>query len=606
MGDTPGAAKKFINNPTDVVDEMIEGVLATSPWLCKVAGHNVLVRKDIESVRERQVTLISGGGSGHEPAHAGYVGEGMLSAAVLGGMFASPSVSAILAAIQTCTVRGAPGCLLIVKNYTGDRLNFGLAVEKARSEGLNVEMVVVADDCALPRDKGITGRRGVAGTVFVHKVAGAAAAVGLPLDSVHAEALSAAESVGTLGVALSTCTLPGQPVSNRLQGNKIEIGLGIHGEAGIRQIDHPVKADDLVDEMLTAITGGAQPYIAVSKDDQVCVLINNLGGTPTLELYICARRAIAQLRAAGAHVIRAYVGPFMTSLEMQGVSLSVLQVDPLMLARLDAVTSAPAWAHGSPLHAAPWTEIAPALPSVTAPQASSASVVADGEPASSTVTTIPRAIATDGTPLEAHGQLDRKKTEMMLAAMCAALESEEPNLTKWDLIAGDGDCGMTLKRGADAVASALFADKLPLHSGPALLTALADIVSESTGGTSGALIEVGLRAGASSLREGATWPEAFEAGVSAVKFYGGAEQGYRTMLDALLPAVDAVKEGDWAAAAAAAKRGADATADMASMAGRSNYVPREQLRGVPDPGAMAMAILLAAATQWSKYAEPQS
>eukprot|EP00037_Helgoeca_nana_P030497 m.377545 g.377545 ORF g.377545 m.377545 type:complete len:239 (-) comp28206_c0_seq4:1591-2307(-) len=218
---------------------MVAGVLATTPSLRKVVGHNVLVRADIETIRCTQVTLISGGGSGHEPAHAGYIGAGMLSAAVLGGMFASPSVGAILAAIRTCTVRGAPGCLLIVKNYTGDRLNFGLALEKARADGLDVEMVVVADDCALPRDKGITGRRGVAGTVFVHKVAGAAAETGLPLDSVHAEAMSAADSVGTLGVALTTCTLPGQPVSDRLSGSKIEIGLGIHGESGIRLYHAP-------------------------------------------------------------------------------------------------------------------------------------------------------------------------------------------------------------------------------------------------------------------------------------------------------------------------------------------------------------------------------
>lgn len=244
----PTHEKKFTNDPKDVVEEMIEGIIATTPSVIQIEGFNALVRSDIEVVRAQQVTIISGGGSGHEPAHAGYIGQGMLSGAVFGGMFASPSVSAILATIKTCTFPGAPGCVLVVKNYTGDRLNFGLALEQARGAGLACDMVVVADDCALPRDKGITGRRGVAGTVFVHKVVGAAAEAGLSLPEVVAEARAAAASVGTMGVALTTCTLPGTKPSDRLADGLIEVGLGIHGEPGTRRCE-ALAADRLVDEV---------------------------------------------------------------------------------------------------------------------------------------------------------------------------------------------------------------------------------------------------------------------------------------------------------------------------------------------------------------------
>lgn len=313
-------------------------------------------------------------------------------------------------------------------------------------------------------------------------------------------------------------------------------------------------------------------------------MINNLGGTPLLELYICARRAVAQLRSRGAQVVRAYVGPFMTSLEMQGVSLSILQVDPLMLARLDAPTAAPAWSPSQPISAVPAQEI-------IAPQGASAQT-ADSDGAASRVS--------------AHksSDVDVDRAKMVLAAIAATLESEEGNLTAWDRAAGDGDCGATMKRGADALAMALFEETLPLSPAHALLDALADLVSGSMGGTSGVLFEIGLRAGSTAMRDGGGWSDAFAAGVAAIKFYGGADVGYRTMLDALLPAAKAASEGDWSAAAVAAREGAEGTRSMASLAGRSNYVDPSALAGVPDPGAMAVAAMLTAATAWAAPSSP--
>jgi Dak1 domain len=217
------SSKKLINSPSQVVPDAVEGLLLTDSRLRRVSNLNIVVRSDIESAKKKYVSIICGGGAGHEPAHAGFVGEGMLSAAVFGNVFASPSVSAILAAIRVCS--GPKGVLLIVKNYTGDKLNFGMAMEKAKREKIDVRMVIVDDDCALPVGKGITGGRGVAGVVFVHKIAGAAAAAGRSLAEVHAEATNSVKLIGTLGIALTTCTVPGAPSSQRLAGPRTyEVG----------------------------------------------------------------------------------------------------------------------------------------------------------------------------------------------------------------------------------------------------------------------------------------------------------------------------------------------------------------------------------------------
>lgn len=221
-------AKKFINNPNDVVTEFIEGLVETYPGLQYLDGLpevKVVLRADVSAADYDKVAVISGGGSGHEPAQAGYVGEGMLTAAICGDVFASPPVDSIIAGIRAVT--GPMGCLLVVTNYTGDRLNFGLAAELAKTEGFKVETVIVGDDCALPPPRGISGRRGLAGTVLVHKVAGAAAAAGLSLEEVAAEAKHASEMVGTMGVALTVCSLPGQATSDRLGPEKMELGLGV-------------------------------------------------------------------------------------------------------------------------------------------------------------------------------------------------------------------------------------------------------------------------------------------------------------------------------------------------------------------------------------------
>src|SRR5271154_4699599 len=226
--------KKFINRPQDVVEEMLQGLVVLHPGSLRLPGHKALVRADAEQVRQRQVAILSGGGSGHEPAHAGYIGAGMLSAAIAGEVFTSPSTDTVFAAIKA--VAGKPGALLVVKNYTGDRLNFGLAAEMARSEGIPVEMVIVNDDVALTRTGPLTGARGLAGTVFIHKLVGAAPAEGSSLLEVASFGKEAIESLTTMSVSFSAGTLPavGKP-SFELGGDEMELGVGVYGELGGRE-----------------------------------------------------------------------------------------------------------------------------------------------------------------------------------------------------------------------------------------------------------------------------------------------------------------------------------------------------------------------------------
>mmetsp|Transcript_17901 Transcript_17901/g.35349 ORF Transcript_17901/g.35349 Transcript_17901/m.35349 type:complete len:607 (+) Transcript_17901:51-1871(+) len=597
------SSKKFINDPVDVVEEMVQGVLSVhADTLVRLEGFTVLLHRDIEVVKQRQVVLLSGGGSGHEPAHAGFIGNGMLSGAILGGVFASPSIASILAAIRAAA--GPMGVLLVVKNYTGDRINFGQAALLAQAEGIKVATVVVADDCALPEGKGITGGRGVAGTVFVHKVAGALAASGGSLDEVLFAAKRVASRVKTLGVALTTCTVPGTPPSDRLLGKDvIEIGLGIHGEPGTRQSTWQ-PADALAEEMVKVTLGRM-----ASTPKKVALLVNNLGGTPPMEVFVMVTACRKALSSRGIEAQRIVAGPLMTSLEMQGVSVSLLPLpdsnpgddpsgddDGTLLAHLDSPTDAPGW---------------PAVSSV--PPLAKALVIAAVPPP--TPTPLSSVDGGDAEEAESSGSGEAAVLLAMLRAACEALNQAEPLLTKWDQVAGDGDCGITFQRGAKAILEA--APKYPLSNPSKLCAAIADTISGSMGGTSGALLEIFFRTASLKHRDSSgDWVSAFCGGTNAVREIGGADAGYRTMLDALLPAAAVLTSSAlaasaaasasesppavaalsrWAGAVGAAESGAESTMAMDALAGRSNYVNEQLLKTVPDPGAKAVAIALTAA-----------
>jgi dihydroxyacetone kinase len=561
--------KKFINKPEHAVPEMIEGLVGMHAGWVRLQGQNVVLRADFATARERQVAIISGGGSGHEPAHIGFVGAGMLSAAVAGEVFTSPSADSVLAAIRA--VAGKPGVLLIVKNYTGDRLNFGLAAEMARAEGIPVATVYVADDVALADRHDRAARRGIAGTVLVHKIAGAAAAEGQSLPGVAAIAQSAADAIATMGISFSAGVVPAMGKPNFTLGeDEVELGLGIHGEPGFRRMPL-ASADELVDRLLEPILTAQN----LESGDRVVLLINNLGATTTMELAIVARRALAALRERGAIVERVYSGTFVSSLDAAGVSLSLLKVDDPRIRWLDAPTSAPAWPNAAaeaprPIEHHVDVRAAPRVREVVVPTET--------------------------------GQ----RMSVAVEAACKALIDAESWLTELDRAVGDGDLGVTLSRGAKAVLQNRSAR--PINNEADALEEIAITLQQSMGGSSGPLYGVLLLRAANSLRGSATrgaidWAQAAVEACKAVGEMGGASAGDRTMLDALIPFAETFRADLSAgrnasealnAAVDAAEGGAQETATMFPKRGRSSYLGERAL-GHPDPGADAAAIWLRAA-----------
>ena len=321
--------KKLINDAENVVSEAVAGFGAAHPTLVRVSHDPIfVVRQDAPVVGK--VGIVSGGGSGHEPLHAGFVGVGMLDAAVPGPVFTSPTPDPIVAA--TLAVNGGAGVLHIVKNYTGDVLNFETAAELAGLEGVEVSTVIVDDDVAVKDSLYTAGRRGVAGTVLVEKIAGAAAERGDDLAAVTAVAHKVNARVRTMGVALTACTVPHAGVpSFTLADDEIEIGIGIHGEPGRMRL--PLEpADAIVDRLLEPILGD----LPFAGGDRVLLLVNGMGGTPQVELYIAFRRAAEALAERNIDVVRSLVGNYTTSLDMQGMSISVLQLDDELLELWDA------------------------------------------------------------------------------------------------------------------------------------------------------------------------------------------------------------------------------------------------------------------------------
>ncbi|MCM2395992.1 dihydroxyacetone kinase subunit DhaK [Rhizobium sp. S95] len=531
---------QFINRREDVVTEAIDGLLATSrSALARLDGYphiRVVVRSDWD---KSKVALVSGGGSGHEPAHAGFVGKGMLTAAVCGDVFASPSVDAVLAGILAVT--GPAGCLLIVKNYTGDRLNFGLAAERARAFGLNVSMVIVDDDIALPD---LPQARGVAGTLFVHKVAGAYAENGADLDTVTAAARRVIAGTKSIGMSLDTCTVPGSPKEDRIPPGLAELGLGIHGEAGVEQVDFSGAQ--------SAMAAVATKLAAVIGDRPHVALINNLGGTSVLEMSVLAHE-LAKSAIGGR--ISHIVGPasMMTSLDMRGFSISLYAAEA---ADLEALTQ--------PVDLSAW-------PGLTVVRPISVIALPDG--------------LTPITPLPS----DHKATRAFLIDCCNVLIAAEQDLNALDAKSGDGDTGSTLAGAARALINAL--DRLPLSDHTQLLRAIGLELSQTMGGSSGVLLAIFFTAAGDGASSGLPMREALKAGLARMQEIGGARVGDRTMVDALAPALDAFAESI-AAAASAARAGADKTATLLKAnAGRAAYINARQLEGHADPGAEAVARL---------------
>ncbi|NWY70426.1 TKFC cyclase, partial [Erithacus rubecula] len=591
--------KKLVTTVSGCADDAVAGLVACNPGLRLLQGHRVVLRGDLLAIRGR-VALLSGGGSGHEPAHAGYVGKGMLTGVVAGAVFASPSVGSVLAAIRAVAQAGAAGILLIVKNYTGDRLNFGMALERARAEGTDVRMVVVGDDCAFATP-GKAGRRGICGTVLIHKVAGALAEAGASLDEIEKKVIAAAKVMGTLGLSLSPCSIPGSKPSFQLAEDEMELGLGIHGEAGVRRMK-VLPADKAVETMLKHMTDPSNAsHLSLTPGSSVVLVVNNLGGLSCLELGIVAGAAVRCLENRGIRIARALVGSFMTALEMAGVSLTLMLVDEELVRLIDAKTTAMAW------------------PNIVAGPATTQREEVPGP------TEAPRKLQEETGTGPGTARVQR-----VLQRVCSTLLDMQDKLNELDRGAGDGDCGHTHARAAQAIQE--WMRSRPPPAAPAqLLSALADVLLEQMGGSSGVLYGLFLTAAAQSLRGHSgfpAWADAMDAGIEAMQRsvlgavesqfplglpipsefpcilhrYGGAAPGDRTMLDSLFAATQTLHSlrnpgADLlqvlAAAVQSAEAAAEATRHMEAGAGRASYIRSSRLEQ-PDPGAVAVAAVLGA------------
>ncbi|ETX30822.1 dihydroxyacetone kinase subunit DhaL [Roseivivax isoporae] len=576
--------RKLINDPDTLIEDLIEGMVSAHPDLLHVEGGTGRAIVARNGPRDGKVGIVVGGGSGHEPAFAGYVGRGLADAAPLGNIFASPSPAQIADAGRAAD--GGAGVLFLFGNYTGDVMNFGMAAEDMAREGVPARCFVVTDDVAsAPADRA-GERRGIAGDFFVFKVAGAAADRGLDLDAVEAAAARANAATRTMGVALSACVLPqtGRPNFD-LPVGQMEIGMGIHGEPGIER--GPAEgADAVADRLLEPIL----EELRLGAGDRVAVLVNGLGSTSLLELYLLHRRVAAVLSARDVAIHRSWVGEYCTSLDMEGASVTLMRLDADLEAWLDHPCKTPALRVGEP-----------------GPQATARPRRAAARPAARTARAVDRAA------LKSGGDLGPAEFRAMMHAGAEAIFAERDHLCALDGAIGDGDHGITMEIGWKAVLTALGG--VPADT---TITGTCDVVAEAfldaVGASAGPLYASGFRAAGEAVadrvdldgRALARWLDGFADGIAT---RGQARVGEKTMLDAWRPAADAASaradsgatsRDCLEAAAAAAQAGAAATADMRSARGRSQKLG-DRVLGHVDPGAASAATILAA---WARSLRP--
>ena len=424
------STKHFINDPTHLVSSALQSLTITNPNVAFDSDNKVIYSRP--SHAPSQVSLVSGGGSGHEPSFAAMVGPGLLAAAVAGTIFASPSAEQIRAAV-TSRVDTSKGVLVIVMNYTGDVLNFGMAVEKAKAAGIDVEMVVVADDVGVGREKsGKVGRRGIAGTVLVQKIAGALAAMGRPLEQVTKVTRLTAENLISVGASLEHVHVPGRSTDTGegLKSGEVEIGMGIHNEPGSGRVetDLPGMVNTMLKQLLDA--GDKDRAFLNVNSNEIVLLINNLGGVSVLELGGITAEVVQQLEQDyNIRPVRILSGTFMTSLNGLGFSISLLNVvntdigGPGMIELLDAPSEVPGWS--APIQKVTWEA------KNTATRTSATSTSEEAAPSGL--------------------KMDAEQAKSMLTEALERVIAAEPEITKYDTVVGDGDCGIGLKRGAEGV-----------------------------------------------------------------------------------------------------------------------------------------------------------
>ncbi|CAI7574273.1 hypothetical protein PCG10_000057 [Penicillium crustosum] len=581
--------KHFFTDPNHLVLTALNSLTLTNPSLALDRQNKIIFRRPDAPRRANKVSIVTGGGSGHEPAFAGFVGHGLCDASVAGTIFASPSAEQIRRAVID-RVPTDNGVLIIPMNYTGDVLNFGMATEKSRVAGIKTEFFAINDDVGVGREKGgKVGRRGIGGGVLILKMVGALAEAGGSLDDVYALAQLANANLVSLGSSLEHVHVPGRGVpEDTIPHGEVEVGMGIHNEPG----SHRVKFDlvELVQGMLLQLLDHNDPdrcYVTRKPEDQFVLLINNLGGVSPLELAGITDEVYRQLqRDYQVNMVRVIQGTFLTSLNGLGFSISLMKlVDPglgvktTMLELLDAPAEAVGWS--APVNTSTWEK----------------NLNADA------VDLKTSNLAED---IHSNLQLDSTLLQKALSAGLQRVIKAEAEVTRYDTIVGDGDCGIGLKRGAEAIQSLLTNATPPLTNDVVSTVArIVTVVENVMDGTSGAIYAIFLNALAHGLLAQntsspstittETWAKALKSSFAALGKYTPAKPGDRTLIDALAPFVDTLLEtGDVRVAAAAAQQGTESTKAMKASLGRSVYVGGEEewIGKIPDPGAFGLSEFL--------------
>ncbi|KAJ8102348.1 Dak1 domain-containing protein [Lipomyces tetrasporus] len=581
------ATKHFFPEADGLVEQALLGTVASHADLGLLYKDKVIYHK---SHQRNQVSVICGGGSGHEPAHAGYVGAGMLAAAICGDLFASPSAKQVQKGCMA--VPSDQGHVLIVTNYTGDMLHFGLACEKLKAEGYKVGVVKAADDVSVGRKNGgMVGRRGLAGTIILNKLLGSMSATGASFEEVLALGAAAGSSLVTISAGLDHCHVPGRPAAyGELDCTTVEIGMGIHNEPGVRRLSPIPPIDRLIDELLRYMidpTDSDRAYVPFDPADEVVLLVNNLGGMSTLEMRAVTQVAVAQVKKTYSITpSRVVAGTFMTSLNAPAFSLTLFNSTyaskrcgvPVfkILEYFDAETDALNWPK-------------------THSYNEDATISMDIKPASEDSNSYATDILVDPDTLD---RKLRKAAENIIAS--------EPKLTEWDTEMGDGDCGTTIEAGVLALLQAMDEEGLA-RSGSVLkvVDAIVGITEDRMGGTLGAVFGIffaalfnSLVAASSAAPKGTPVEKVIATAtveaLASLRVHTPAKEGDRTVMDVMIPFVDAFKDGDIAEAAKVAKAAAEGTMKLRPKLGRATYVGGLQNRELlpPDPGAWGVHELI--------------
>ncbi len=575
--------KKIINRPEDIVMQMCNGIAMAHPELEFVKKYKVIKRKDIN---KNKVSLISGGGSGHEPAHAGFVGYGMLDAAVCGDVFASPSQIQVYQAIKSTA--SEKGTLLIIKNYSGDMMNFKNAAHLASEDGIKVDYIKVEDDIAVEDSLYTVGRRGVAGTVLVHKIAGAAAEKGMELDEVKRIAQKAADSVRSLGFALTSCTVPAKGTPTfELGEDEIEFGVGIHGEPGIRR-EKLTSADELSKKMVDAILKDMK---IGESNEEVALMINGFGGTPLQELYLFNNSVTRELANRNIKISRVFVGNYMTSIDMEGASISIMKLDEELKTLLSQVSEAPGFKVSGPVEAIEYVDI---------------------NENNTDIENVCFKVETD----EKFSNIEDNKLTIdnmmyIVDKMSEIIIKNEVPFCELDSHAGDGDFGMSVAKGFKQLKREWrdIVKNEDLTIGK-FLDDCSMVIMEHCGGASGPIWGSAFRAAGRFIGDKkemtiSDFAKMMQAAVNGIQATGersfgrGAVVGDKTLIDALVPCANSwevsAKENDsfklaFEKGAKEAVKGAKATEQIVARMGRAGTVGDRSL-GYPDAGAYGLGVI---------------